>query len=1581
MGEGIKRGGIIRFLALGLLFASLIFSAQAMYISSSDIFHYLGEYSSRNAYMNSQNPPKDLSFLFDKTDLSAISWHGEDSLVEMFIIELQEEPMISKNKKILDELNIDDKISFRNSQKHTGSLSVISADKKMLIKKISDHEKVLEEEHRNFQKKFQNKFSGNSLGHSQESSELKSEYKLVFNGFSAYMTEDQAEEVQKLPEVKKIYKSKKFKALLNQSVPLIQNGILAGGLDENGNSCVETNLTCLTGANITIAIIDTGVDYNHSALGNCTTEQFLEGNCSKVIGGFDFVNNDADPIDDNGHGTHCASIAAGNGTLKGVASEATILAYKVLDDWGYGTSEWIISAMERAVLDGADIISMSLGGSGNPNDAESIAVDNAVADGVVVVIAAGNDGEYASITSPGNARDAITVGSANIEREVSSFSSRGPVLWEDEEDNRNYLVKPDILAPGEYICAAMLTSSLSNNTCLSEYIEYTGTSMAAPHVAGAAALLLQKNPLWNPAEIKMALRNSADDLGEDLFIQGYGLINLSRALSINQTPVIARINSSYFPQNLSDIIGTASGSNFVSYEVLLSDDGIIYELICNGSSEVNDGVLCSNFSPINQTISTYWIKLIVYDNLNYESIDYGYYLVKNAKVLFPVAGRYYNLYDSIPLEVEIYTNASLFNVDLADFFSQEQIAISGITILNSTSGVWNASHLEEGYYTLRFQFTDGINYFMETIEPVYLTPALISANIKSGWPVDLGSNVGIALITADLENDGYKEIITKNNKSIHVFNFSGGNVSMWPVQFECGLDDIFNPSQFAPLSALDVNNDTLPEIFAGTCSYNNDSFRSPLNLYNANGSSYQGWPADIMYSNASYLSYNYSTFMEHSFAMSEYGIFGYGEFYIYSNATDNDTIDYLYLFGISPNGSALDGAWPVLLSENTSRTDMLARTVASPALGDMNNDGEVDIVAVFSKNTSVNGTVNSSNNYSISTEFWTLDMQGNIINNFSINSSLVSPINLVDWDYDGELEILASMNHNENYGIYVFKHNGTIVNFYDIYASTNSLAFGNFDNDSDYEIFLGLDYFDCTLFFILDNEEELMDGWPIGICAETDFELGIKTMMPPIVADIDGDNILDVLLSVAEGEIYGLNSTGGLILFEELDEEYTDSGIVVDDIDGDGFIDIIVASSNTNVPGKIYVWETNTTYNASNVFWPMFQHDSAHTGCAGNCESRLSINGTCGSLAREYLYTETQWPSSDYCVNGTLNVQSVSFMDEGQNAQWTCLGNYTGANVNCSASRTSAPAPVSFSSNGGGMGGSAPAPKVPATFQWTQTLDYKNHTWEKGKLSAKLSLRERISINYSGELHHIGVLNITASSVFIQVQSVTQNKTLTIGETSEFDINGDGSTDIKITLNSIVNSTANITIDKKEAVQMADIINSVSAQENNPDNLIQSANTALNTAPAEYIITPLANVSDESKIFTKKIIKIVIISIGVLAIFALAIFIYAKSNTKKKVEHKRIEKENIQRYSPPDAEEEKFVNVTIKDVAQENSIFDRALEEKILQCQIMIKEKRIQDAAKIYKEIRETLYKSASSREKADSKKRILELYSQIKHR
>ncbi len=440
-------------------------------------------------------------------------------------------------------------------------------------------------------------------------------------------------------------KENNFQVFIDRSVPYI------GALEP-----IESGFD---GTGIIIAVIDTGVDYNHPDL-------FGLGQDGKVIGGYDFVDKDEFPIDTNGHGTEVAGIIAADGQLQGIAPKSKILAYRVSQDGESVSSDLIIKAIEQAVIDNADIINISLGVNLTNNKIDK-AVNKAIEQGVVVVTAAGNHGpDLATIGSPGINPNTITVGAtynnitsslvatlevgdkrfqvlpmvgtlpvdepitaeiifgkygrerdltepdiknsillvergSDVEDEIVYFSDKefnaaqagaiglvvynnipglfygellhefapddynpsiptvsisrgeGLTLLESLEENSKgtlnvfyhpdfvahfssrgpvspFYIKPDLVAPGAFV-----------NTTLTDgrYNFTSGTSFAAPHVSGTAALLLEKKGDLSPSEIKSLLVTTSNPIADaygnnfPVEITGTGRLNVTQAFNAN----------------------------------------------------------------------------------------------------------------------------------------------------------------------------------------------------------------------------------------------------------------------------------------------------------------------------------------------------------------------------------------------------------------------------------------------------------------------------------------------------------------------------------------------------------------------------------------------------------------------------------------------------------------------------------------------------------------------------------------------------------------------------------------------------------------------------------------------------------------------------------------------------------------------------------------------------------------------------------------------------------------------------------------------------------------------------------------
>ncbi len=316
-----------------------------------------------------------------------------------------------------------------------------------------------------------------------------------------------------------------------------------------------------TGDGVTVAVLDSGVATNTDLA------------ASRIVGWRDFVNGRPEPYDDAGHGTYVAGLIAGDGTasvplenggyatmqFRGVAPSADIVGIKVLDEVGQGRTSTLIAGIAWAIAHRAEynirVLNLSIGG--NPvgsftRDPVDRAVEAAWRDGIVVVCAAGNEGDFGpgGILSPGNDPFVITVGATDTRQTadvtddaVASYSSVGPTLFDE-------VAKPDLVAPGNRLISlrtegSYIDTNFPDNVIpvadfaptapagtASNYLMLSGTSTSAPVVAGAAALMIGADPSLTADDVKVRLMGTADPVaGASVHEQGAGTLDVDEALA------------------------------------------------------------------------------------------------------------------------------------------------------------------------------------------------------------------------------------------------------------------------------------------------------------------------------------------------------------------------------------------------------------------------------------------------------------------------------------------------------------------------------------------------------------------------------------------------------------------------------------------------------------------------------------------------------------------------------------------------------------------------------------------------------------------------------------------------------------------------------------------------------------------------------------------------------------------------------------------------------------------------------------------------------------------------------------------
>ena len=357
----------------------------------------------------------------------------------------------------------------------------------------------------------------------------------------------------------------------------------------------------ITGQGVKVCVVDTGIDYNHPDLRNKVVKQ------ANIYEGTD------DAVDDNGHGTHVAGIIASEGLVyRGVSHDASLMAAKVLGSQGEGYASDVVLGIQWCVAEGAQVINMSLGEGLYPGTCDAtemaIAVNEAADAGVVVVCASGNDNDPANIVSPACASKAIAVGSVDKTDSIASYSDGGPELdlvapGGDQFGGSSY---PEIVstfstlvANDPDLCLYLISEECYDNYFVVDgmrYIRAVGTSMAAPHVAGAAALLLEANPALTPLQVKTLLEETADDLGDPGWdnIFGYGRINIEKALD-NLPTQVGELKISITDPN-------AAATRILNEAFALS--GLIECYGGDGCGQVQvaarfcEGIDCTDFAPL-----------------------------------------------------------------------------------------------------------------------------------------------------------------------------------------------------------------------------------------------------------------------------------------------------------------------------------------------------------------------------------------------------------------------------------------------------------------------------------------------------------------------------------------------------------------------------------------------------------------------------------------------------------------------------------------------------------------------------------------------------------------------------------------------------------------------------------------------------------------------------------------------------------------------------------------------------------------------------------------------------------------------
>ena len=1013
----------------------------------------------------------------------------------------------------------------------------------------------------------------------------------VFNGLVLDITATEAEILKSLPEVKAVFPNQTVKADLLESVPLIgADRLWPTNVNFNTAICTPGSNACLTGAGIDVAIIDTGVDYNNPAFS------------FNYSGGYDVINNDADPMDDHGHGTHVASIVSDGysvpnvglrGVVKGVAPDANIWAYKVLNDGGSGSSETVIAGIERAVdpnqdgnfSDRAEVMNLSLGGGGSPDDPVSQAVDNAVAAGSVMVVAAGNSGGQGSIGSPGTARQAITVGATDKQDQLAYFSSGGPVEWIDASDNKVALMKPDIVAPGVDICAAQWAEAWADRHCLDDdHTSISGTSMATPHVAGLVALIRQAHPDWDPAQVKMVLRQTAKKLPSyEQWAQGYGRVQAWEAVHSVKLPVALFNTVQVASPGKINIRGTAESFNqngadgryTLSYGIGLEPRSFITFYTSPAYTSIKDSILYSNFDTTLLPEGYNTIKLTVTNSAGKSSEDRLPIFVNNIEITAPLNNDIYRLGEKLKIIGSLPAGASFTvkycpTAQIDSCASVETLIASGVgPIANGLLANWDTANLPEGAYNLIL----GVRYAngrvtREQVSSIYLDPTL-----KVGWPQRVnfefqkyGSNSnGQSLITSPNADyivlpprSGSKDQSINKNQSTVLTKEEFNKINASSFKSLSGDSFYYWAGMLEPV-AYDLDNDGNKEIIV----YQSGNPPKVL-VYRQDGSLF--WSktfgsGDVPGGNLTIP------------LVGDLDNDGFGEIVAYNFEGERWLEQVSSLTVFNHDGSIL---WSTLVPQDYHPTMLMV---------DLDNDGKKEIVIKGNNYDRVAivdslGRISKQWQWPINPDrYFALIESSPAIGNFDSDPDLeivyTNPTERAGFDWDSQQWI------NEA-AIYVFNRDGSVVPGWPVYilgSISSSPAIGDIDNDGKEDIVIGFIYASNTFpddryggLYAFNRQGQIMPGWP--------FKKGWNFWSTPSLADVNSDGKLEIAASSLGFETHLLNYRGELLPGWPQMTTWNDYyGSLIGDINNDSKLDIITTAGDGflptfDPPGGVYAWSS-----------------------------------------------------------------------------------------------------------------------------------------------------------------------------------------------------------------------------------------------------------------------------------------------------------------------------------------------------------------------------------------------------------------------
>ena len=970
------------------------------------------------------------------------------------------------------------------------------------------------------------------------------------------------------------------------------------------------------GEGVVVAVVDTGLDTHHPDMAanvwqnpgeipNNGIDDDGNGFVDDTMG-WDFVNHDNIPEDDVGHGTHVAGTVAAVGNngigVIGVAPMTQIMPVKGFSLYEGGTIDVLASSLLYAMANGADIINNSWGCSlcfRSPLLDDVVRLAHEM--GVVTVFASGNSNiDLSEVINGSSASVAqtIAVGASDPFDAKVNFSSPGLL---------------DVVAPGgssidfENIGNDPVIESFRNILSLfptdiepffpellvdNIYAREAGTSMSAPHVSGAAALIKALHPNYTVEQIRQALRVGADDIAAPGVDRGTGFGRLNAAQSLTVPPPLEALitlpidPTSVIPRPRRadrhlEISGIANGANMTGWtlEVGQGREPEHWTPIAQGDQSVANGVLTS-WDTADAVQGDHTLRLTVTDDTGRQYLDHESVYLTRASIAAPstnvfedpLSEFYFAMHkggDAIPI---LGTAAS-------PGFERYEIVISGqdnplteapVLIVENDGlqpvygdqvlAIWDTSNVTKGgRYTVQLNvFANG--EVLSDVETIIVDPTL-----ETGWPRDFGLDplspkppIGNPLV-ADIDQDGDNDMVITFDRYINVYDDDGEPLAGWPQSLD---PDALGAVSLSTANLIDVIGDHRPELIAHNSA-------GQVFIFNTDGTLARQWTTG-------------SVGALYALAVADVNRDGRMELVATSMSGDVSVMDI--------DGKTLPG-WPRSIG-----TDL-----GHPALGDLDGDGLLEIVAI---------------DYAVPMTAYALRLDGSMVDGWPVAfhneqtiSFLYSPQpSLADLNLDGTDEI-AIGDYQGN--MHILDGDGTPLPGWPQQTNgfaMNSAAIADLNGDGRLNIIAadtGFDVFASEFFdsdsyprvYAWNSDGTLLAGWP----AETHFPVLVPGYSEPVIADVDGDRRLDVVVGgmsddLNSGTLHAFDHQGSPITngFPKLLRIFSipkNNAPTVANMDSDHFMELALVDAL----GHIYMWNLASSAN-QHAPWPMYRQNTGQTG-------------------------------------------------------------------------------------------------------------------------------------------------------------------------------------------------------------------------------------------------------------------------------------------------------------------------------------------------------------------------------------------------